>query len=547
MLKLNYKHMMFSLCMVLFLLSLGNYKVLADTTNMQESDMTNVLDNAHVFSQKDIAEINNLNSDELSEVYGKPQLAVVTVKKTDSIEDYAQSLFDKYHFGRKDLDNGVLLVLAIDNHKIRIQTGYGVEGALPDTWCGTDAVNGKPKEYLRNKEYGLAAITISKRIVSRLQEQEGQIKTKKQILIKQNSDKMISMILEETSHFLGFSLLIIVCGGALFFLASDIERRKFIKRVLSTKMAKKYSLTASDLSNNYYDDYLNFVYEYKKPDTNLEAVAAFLVVVKDWRANNNQVFLDNFYMDDLFKLILESDLSTLLKVSRVLSDNDKVIETKLEHELKTYASALFNDLISQNIFDGKAIYHKVNKQKLLANQDAIIDEVSKQYDKTNLIETLFKTALIKPGITLDKIKFKFDADKLKELLAKEITQQDKVLLFDLIDHDPNVIDCENKLTNSFTSDDAYDNLSQTDRKKVEKYLNNGQIALASVLIINSLVKLDHAEEMRKECVYNDNDHDDSDFGGSDSFGGFSGDFGDDSGGFDGFGGDSGGGGATSDW
>lgn len=525
--------------MTLFLLSLCNYKVLADTDNAQENNVTNVLDNAHVFSQKDIAEINKLNNDELSNVYGKPQLAVVTVKKTDSIEDYAQNLFDKYHFGRKGLDNGVLLVLAIDNHKIRIQTGYGVEDALPDTWCGTDAVNGKPKEYLRNKEYGLAAITISKRIVNRLQEQEGQIKTKKQVRSKQHSDKVTSMILEETSHFLGFSLLIIVFGGALFFLVHDIERRKFIKRILLTNIAKKYNLKASDLSNNYYDDYLNFICEHKKPDTNLEAVAAFLVIVKDWYVKSNNLFLDTFYMDDLFNLVLESDLSTLLKVSRVLSDNDNVIETKLEHDLKTEATALFNDLLSQNTFDGKVIYHKVNKQKLLANQDAIIDKVSKQYDKTNLVEKLFKTALTKPDIKLDKIKFKFDAGVLKELLATEITQQDKALLFDLIEHDPNVIDCENKLANSFTADDAYDNLSQAKRKKVEKYLNSGQMALASALIVNSLVELNQAEEVRKARIYNDNDHDDSDFGdfnSSDSF--------DD---FGGFGGDSGGGGATSDW
>lgn len=535
---------MFSLCTILFLLSLCNHKVLADTDNAQENNVTNVLDNAHVFSQKDIAEINKLNNNELSNVYGKPQLAVVTVKKTDSIEDYAQNLFDKYHFGRKSLDNGVLLILAIDNHKIRIQTGYGVEDALPDTWCGSDAVNGKPKEYLRNKEYGLAAITISKRIVNRLQEQEGQIKTKKQVLIKQNSDKMTSMVLEETSHFLGFSLLIILSGAVLYLLVTDIEKRKFIKRVLSTKIAKKYGLTASDLSNNYYDDYLNFIYEHKKSDINLEAVAAFLVVVKDWRDNSNNLFLDTFYMDDLFNLVLvlESDLSTLLKVSRVLSDNDNVIETKLEHDLKTEAIALFNDLLSQNTFDGKAIYHKVNKQKLIANQDVIIDKVSTQYDKTNLVEKLFKTALTKPDITPNKIKFKFNTDTLRELLATEITQQDKTLLFDLIDHDPNVIDCESKLANSFTADEAYDNLSQTDRKKVEKYLNSGQMALASALIVNSLIELNQVEEVRKERVYNDNDHDDSDFGDFDNFDD-SGNFGD----FGGFGGDSGGGGATSDW
>jgi uncharacterized protein len=52
-----------------------------------------------------------------------------------SIEDYAQRLATAWHIGQKKTSNGVLLLLIIKNKKAWIQTGYGLEGALPDVTC----------------------------------------------------------------------------------------------------------------------------------------------------------------------------------------------------------------------------------------------------------------------------------------------------------------------------------------------------------------------------------------------------------------------------
>jgi uncharacterized membrane protein YgcG len=50
----------------------------------------------------------------------------------ESIEDVANATFKAWGVGKKDLDNGVLVVLAMKEHKSRIETGKGVEGDLPD-------------------------------------------------------------------------------------------------------------------------------------------------------------------------------------------------------------------------------------------------------------------------------------------------------------------------------------------------------------------------------------------------------------------------------
>lgn len=62
------------------------------------------------------------------------QLQVLVVPSTapESIEQYTQRVFDQWKLGRKGVDDGVLLVVAKDDRRVRIQPGYGLEGAIPD-------------------------------------------------------------------------------------------------------------------------------------------------------------------------------------------------------------------------------------------------------------------------------------------------------------------------------------------------------------------------------------------------------------------------------
>lgn len=63
------------------------------------------------------------------------EIAVVTVPDLggDYIENFAVKLFEEWKIGSSKRDNGVLLLVARDDHKLRIEVGYGLEGALPDS------------------------------------------------------------------------------------------------------------------------------------------------------------------------------------------------------------------------------------------------------------------------------------------------------------------------------------------------------------------------------------------------------------------------------
>ena len=68
----------------------------------------------------------------------KAQVVVVTVKTLGgaSLEEYALEVLRKWGVGDKELNNGVILLVATQDRKSRIEVGYGLEGALPDAKTG---------------------------------------------------------------------------------------------------------------------------------------------------------------------------------------------------------------------------------------------------------------------------------------------------------------------------------------------------------------------------------------------------------------------------
>lgn len=66
------------------------------------------------------------------------QVVLLTIDslKGDSLEDFSIRVVEKWKLGQKDFDNGVLLLIAKNDRKIRIEVGYGLEGKLTDLVSG---------------------------------------------------------------------------------------------------------------------------------------------------------------------------------------------------------------------------------------------------------------------------------------------------------------------------------------------------------------------------------------------------------------------------
>ena len=82
------------------------------------------------------------------------EISVVTIKTLagDTIENFSNKLFTDWKIGKDKKDNGVLLLIALDERQMRIEPGYGLEGALPDATC-FQIINDTLKPAFRANDY----------------------------------------------------------------------------------------------------------------------------------------------------------------------------------------------------------------------------------------------------------------------------------------------------------------------------------------------------------------------------------------------------------
>ncbi len=122
-----------------------------------------VVDQADVMTPESRADV-EAKSKDLEDKSGI-QLVVATVKSLQGsdIETYANQLFRFWKIGEAKKNNGVLLLVAPAEHKVRIEVGYGLEGTLTDAMCSVIISSAmvprfKVGDYSGGIEHGVDAI-----------------------------------------------------------------------------------------------------------------------------------------------------------------------------------------------------------------------------------------------------------------------------------------------------------------------------------------------------------------------------------------------------
>ena len=96
-----------------------------------------VMDTAEILSDSTEAQLNQMI--EQLEAKNGTELAVVTVPQTApavSPKEFTTELFNYWGIGKKEQDNGVLFLISVGERRVEIETGYGIEGILPDAQVG---------------------------------------------------------------------------------------------------------------------------------------------------------------------------------------------------------------------------------------------------------------------------------------------------------------------------------------------------------------------------------------------------------------------------
>ncbi len=116
-----------------------------------------VSDFAHVLSPSAVARMDRICT-QLDHSQANTQVAIVTVRTLDGDDaaDFASRLEDKWKMGKQGSDRGVLILLAVNDRKRRIDVGYGLEGILPDGRVGD--IGREMVPYLRANDFDNAVL-----------------------------------------------------------------------------------------------------------------------------------------------------------------------------------------------------------------------------------------------------------------------------------------------------------------------------------------------------------------------------------------------------
>ena len=97
------------------------------------------------------------------------QVAVLMIPTTggESIEAYAVRAFEQWKLGRAKVDDGILLLVAKDDRALRIEVGYGLEGAVPDLIAGR-IINEQIVPQFRNGDFAAGVVAGVNSLVARV-------------------------------------------------------------------------------------------------------------------------------------------------------------------------------------------------------------------------------------------------------------------------------------------------------------------------------------------------------------------------------------------
>jgi uncharacterized protein len=101
------------------------------------------------------------------------QIAVVTVKSLDGsdIDSYAVALFKQWGIGSKSTDHGVLILLATQDRRYRVEVGYGLEPILPDGKVGGFGREAAP--LLKQNDFNGAVTLLTMRVADVIAQDAG--------------------------------------------------------------------------------------------------------------------------------------------------------------------------------------------------------------------------------------------------------------------------------------------------------------------------------------------------------------------------------------
>jgi len=148
-----------------------------------------VNDYAHIFTASETQELNAYlySIDRQSDL----QIAVLTIPSLEgeSLEDYSIRVAEKWQIGQKGKDSGVILIIAVQDRKLRIEVGYGLEDRITDAQSSR-IIRSIIAPYFKQQEYGKGVLLGVKNLAGLALQDESLISETVKEADRQNDDSI---------------------------------------------------------------------------------------------------------------------------------------------------------------------------------------------------------------------------------------------------------------------------------------------------------------------------------------------------------------------
>lgn len=188
----------------LLLIALASVALAAPAVLPKPSSLVYSVDTTGMITAEDAAKIAEMGRG-LDAATGA-QVVVVTISSLDgaSIEEYATTLFRNWGIGDAEKNNGVLLLIAKEDRKFRIEVGYGLEGAITDGYAGS--VLDDMKADFKSENYSEAIVVAYAKLTQKAYEEYGAEVPEN---VKEEADASFWSILLGAAIFFGLMALLV--------------------------------------------------------------------------------------------------------------------------------------------------------------------------------------------------------------------------------------------------------------------------------------------------------------------------------------------------
>lgn len=219
------------LVLVVLLIFTPFVQVQAGENIPQPSQSFYVYDEANIISGDVSQYIIEVNKDLFQQTGAQIAVAVLNSLEGETIEEYSNQLFREWGIGSSQENNGVLLLITLEEKHAWIEVGYGLEGAIPDGRAG-EILDQNIVPFFKQEQYNQGILQGFQSILNEI-EQEYQVEVSPQMTPQNNPQNT-----QEESREMSLLQKILLIGAIIVFLFIDFT---FFRGLLTFTLLRSLS------------------------------------------------------------------------------------------------------------------------------------------------------------------------------------------------------------------------------------------------------------------------------------------------------------------